>query len=312
MPARAGAGRIRALKPLDRAFAPLLSCSHIVEPLGAFIYSVLAVAANGLPAPVTRLAARLCALAGWTFSPARRRAASGNLSRAGIEPARRAVFEVFLLQATNVIEMIASSRRSPASLLDRFEVEGREALDEALAGGRGAILVTAHVGSWETGALYLRAIGCRLHVVAGVQLNRLLTGAVRRAKERQGIEVVGPEDSWRRLLRALRANGVVALLVDGNVYTGGAEVVFFGAPVRMPEGPARLARAAGAPVVAGSCRRIGPARYRVRFERVLDAREAAALAEPEALRRIYAAVERIVRENADQWLLFRPLWGNGR
>lgn len=300
------------LMPLDRAFIPLLFSSHIVERLGAFIYALLAIAANALPAPCARLAARLCGLAVWIFSPAKRRAVRDNLARAGAVPTGRAVRNAFFLQATNAIEMIASSRRSPGSLVDRFEVEGRQALDEALAAGRGAILVTAHVGSWETGALYLRAAGCRLHVVAGVQLNRLLTGAVRRAKERHGIEVIGPEDSWRKLLRALRAGGVVALLVDGNVYTGGVEVVFFGAAARMPEGPARLARAAGAPVVAGSCRRIGRGRYRVRFERVIDAREAAEIPEPEALRRIYGAVEGIIRENADQWLLFRGLWEHER
>ncbi len=279
-----------------------------VGRIGTIVFSAAAALANALPAFVLDAAAGVCTFLHYSFSPGKRRNVRENLSGAGLPSRAGAVYGIFRIHTANVIEMIASSRWRADRLENRFDFEGREALDAALACGKGVILVTQHTGSWETGAVYLRSLGYRLHVVAGVQLSPLLTGAVKKAKEELGIEVITPEDSSRRLLKALASGGILALLVDGDVYTGGTEVVFFGKTVRLPDGPVRLARASGAPVVAGYCRRAGSRRYRIHLERLLGADEAAALSESEALERVYAAVERFIRENADQWIMFRRFW----
>jgi len=243
------------------------------------------------------------------LSPAKRRNVAENIAgAAGRAPSRRTVLGIFRLQAVNIIEMFASSVWDKRAIAGWFEFEGREELDRALAEGAGVILVTAHIGSWELGALSLDALGYRLHVVAGVQMNRLLTGAVREAKERHGIEVINPEDSSRRLLKALAGGGVLALLVDGNVFTGGAEVPFFGRRVKLPAGPVRLALASGAPVIGGYCRRIGDRRFKVHLERIASAREIEALGEEKSLEHVYGAVERYIGKNPDQWCMFRRFW----
>lgn len=257
------------------------------------------------------LAASVCAWFHYALSIGARRNVAGNLAGAGRRPpSRGAVLGVFRQHANNIIEMFASSASQGTALPAwcTFDFEGREELDRALAAGKGAILVTAHVGSWELGALSLRALGYDLHVVAGIQMNRFLTGAVKDAKERRGIQVINPEDSYRKLLKALAAGGVVALLVDGNVYTGGKEVVFFGARVRMPGGPVRLAKASGAPIVGGYCRRVGNGAFKVHLERIADAGAVEELGEDESLARVYGAVERFIGENTDQWCMFRRFW----
>ncbi len=283
-----------------------------VGRIGTSIYSMTAALANALPAGVLDAAAGSFTFIHYALSPAKRRNVRENLAGAGADFGRGAVYGVFRIHTTNVIEMIASSRWKTHGLADRFDFEGREALDAALAEGNGVILVTQHTGGWETGAVYLQSIGYRLHVVAGVQLSRLLTDAVKKAKEKLGIEVINPEDSSRRLLKALASGGILALLVDGDVYTGGTEIVFFGKTVRLPEGPVRLARASRAPIVAGYCRRAGPRRYRIHLERLLGGDEAAAMPEHEALALVYGAVERFIRENADQWIMFRRFWGGAK
>lgn len=280
--------------------------------MGKQIFAMTAALANILPAPLLDIPAAACAFIHFAFSPGKRRAVRENLSAAGFAPRTRLIYGIFFIHAINIIEMIAASRWKRADLENRFDFEGRDALDAALAEGKGVILVTQHTGSWEAGGVYLRFLGYRLHVVAGVQLSKLLTGAVKEAKERLGIEVINPEDPPRKLLRALASGGILALLVDGNIYTGGAEVVFFGRNIRLPEGPARLARASGAPIVAGYCRRTGRRRFRIHLERLLGGREAAAAGESETLGRVYGAVERFIVENADQWIMFRRLWGNSR
>ena len=206
--------------------------------------------------------------------------------------------------------MFAASRWRDDSLRDWFEFEGRGDLDRALVEGRGVVLVTGHFGSWELCAIYLRSLGYRLSVVAGIQMNRLLTGALKEAKEKRGIVVINPNDSGRSYLKALQSNGILVLLVDGNIYTGGVSWPLFGKPARLPDGPIRLAKAAGAPILGGYCRRVGDTRCAIHIERILGSHELETQSESEALARTYGTIERFIGENVDQWCIFRRIWGD--
>ncbi len=281
-----------------------------VKDIGALTFRFIAALANGTPRPVARGVVEACAFGEWALSRRKRENAARNIGMAGRRATPNAVYRLFRLQATNVYELFASSRWSDEELLRMFEIEGRGELDRAFAAGRGVVLVTPHVGSWEIGALYVRALGYRLHVVAGVQLNRLLTGAVKEAKERRGIEVINPESSYRKILRVFQSNGMLALLADGNVFSGGTERPFFGRPTRLPEGPAKLAKAAGAPVLGGWCRRVGDRRYLLHLETVVGTDEVALRDEGEILDAVYGALERFIGENADQWCMFRRIWSD--
>jgi lauroyl/myristoyl acyltransferase len=279
-----------------------------VKNVGTLTFRFIATLADAAPGPVRGFIVELCAFGSWALSPAKRRNAAVNIAMAGRAATRSAVYDIFRFHATNIYELFASSRWPEESLSGMFEIEGREELDRALAAGHGVVLVTAHVGSWELGALYLRSLGYALHVVAGVQMNRFLTGAVKEAKERRGIEVINPDGSYRKILKVFQSNGVLALLADGNVFSGGVERAFFGRPARVPDGPARLAKAAGAPIVVGWCRRLGARRFSIRTETIVDANEVDSLGEEEMLSRVYGALERLIAANADQWCMFRRIW----
>jgi lauroyl/myristoyl acyltransferase len=281
----------------------------IVEDIGKLTFKLITALANAAPVPMRGAVAEVCAGIDYALSGPKRRNVAENIAAAGLPATRKRVFGIFKLHATNVIEMFASSAWENDIILGWCELEGRDELERALAGGKGVILVSVHTGSWEIGARCLQALGYRLHVVAGVQMNRLFTGAVREAKEKRGIEVINPDDSYRKLLKALSANGVVILLVDGNIYTGGAELPFFGRTTRLPDGPAKLSRTSGAPILGGFCRRMGNKKHALHVEHIMSARDFESLPERDALARIYGTVERFIGQNADQWCMFRRLWG---
>jgi KDO2-lipid IV(A) lauroyltransferase len=242
------------------------------------------------------------------LSPKKRENVRANLSAIGGPPSQRHVRSIYRNHAENIIEIFASDRWNEAEIEKRIIVEGGEALDRALDGRRGVILVTAHLGNWEIAALRLSSLGCDLHVVTGVQMNRLLFPAVRDAKERRGIGVINPEHSYREIFRVLSSNGVVALLLDGDVFTGGREVEFFGKPTVLPAGAIRLSRKTGASIVGGYCRRLEGGRYRIRLEPILTSREASMMTDSEALAALYGRIEQYIRSNSDQWCIFRRLW----
>ena len=242
--------------------------------------------------------------------PARRHAALANLANIVPRLSRRERVKIArrMMRSYNrmMFEFFRLPHLSREDLLRSVEVEGREHLEQAVARGRGVIVTCTHLGNWELAAVVVAHWGYTLHAVAGVQLNRWLSPAVREAKSELAIHTVSPEDGYRKLLRALEHNDLVALMVDGDIYSHGVTVEMFGRETRFPAGPGVLAQRTGALVVCGYCSRERPGRFRITFEAPLDP---AAFATTAALsNEIAAASERHIREHVDQWCIFRPLW----
>ena len=195
---------------------------------------------------------------------------------------------------------------SREELLAAVDVVGKEHLDRAIERGRGVIITSTHLGNWELGAVMVAQWGYALHAVAGVQLGRWLSGAVRDTKTELSITTIAPEDGFRKILRALEHNDPVALVVDGNLYQHGQPVEWFGRETPFPAGPGVLAQRTGALVVPAWCERVGNGRFRITIETPID--PAAFATTAELHQAIAAAAERHIRGHLDQWCIFRPLW----
>jgi lauroyl/myristoyl acyltransferase len=195
---------------------------------------------------------------------------------------------------------------SREELLAAVDVVGKEHLDRAIERGRGVIITSTHLGNWELGAVMVAQWGYALHAVAGVQLGRWLSGAVRDTKTELSITTIAPEDGFRKILRALEHNDPVALVVDGNLYQHGQPVEWFGRETPFPAGPGVLAQRTGALVVPAWCERLGNGRFRITIETPID--PAAFATTAELHQAIAAAAERHIRGHLDQWCIFRPLW----
>jgi len=242
--------------------------------------------------------------------PARRHAALANLAVILPRADRGARLRLVRSMMRNYNRMLFEFFRLPhvsrAELLRAVEVTGREHLEQAVARGRGVIITSCHVGNWELGAVVFAHWGYTMHAVAGVQLNRWLTPAVRETKSELAIHTVSPDDGFRGLLRALERNELVALMVDGDVFRHGVAVEFFGREMRFPAGPGVLAQRTGALILPGCCARVGPGRFRIVMEPALDP---ARFPSTSALNAAVAATtERHIREHLDQWCIFRPIW----
>lgn len=242
--------------------------------------------------------------------PSRRHAVLANLAVILPHASRRDRLRVCRSMMRSYNRMMFEFFRLPHlerdELLSAVEVVGREHFERAVANGRGVLLCSSHIGNWELAAVVLTSWGHTLHAVAGVQLSRWLTGAIRETKSEQAIQTVSPDDGFRKLWRALERNDLVALMVDGDIYSHGAPVSFFGRETPWPAGPGALAQRTGAMVLCGYCERVGPGRWRIVMEPPLD--PAAFPDIPSMNRAIAAASERHIRAHVDQWCIFRPLW----
>jgi KDO2-lipid IV(A) lauroyltransferase len=242
--------------------------------------------------------------------PARRHAALANLAvvMPGSTRGERVRVARRMMRSYNsmMFEFLRLPHLGRDELLRSVEVQGREHLEQAVARGRGVILASSHLGNWELAGVMIAHWGYTLYAVAGVQLSRWLTPAVRETKTELAIHTVSHEDGFRRLRRALEHNDLVALMVDGDLFQHGVGVEFFGRETRWPSGPGVLAQRTGALVICGFCERLGPGRFRIVLEPALDP---AAFSSTAALNATVAAtVERHIRDHLDQWCIFRSLW----
>jgi lauroyl/myristoyl acyltransferase len=281
-----------------------------MDIIGRLMFRSAAFVLDRLPVGMRHFVADTGALIDYVSSPGKRRNVRRNLAGIGAAADASSVFGIFRHHAANMVEIFASSRWGADEIRSRIPDAELGAVDRALERKRGVILVTVHTGNWELAALFLSRAGYRMHVVAGVQMNRLLTNAVKDAKHRFGIEVINPEHSYRKLFGALAGNGVVALLLDGDVYTGGAPVQLFGRRIVMPRGAVQLSERTGAPILGGYCRRLGREHYRIHLEKILDPEIAGRLGEEESMRLLYNRIEEFIARNSDQWCMFRDFWGD--
>src|SRR5207253_748828 len=99
---------------------------------------------------------------------------------------------------------------------DYVRLEGAEALDAALARGRGALAVTGHVGNWELLAAWAAAIGYPITVVVRRVNDLRFHSLIVRFRAAAGVEVLVRDDPRfvAAVGDALRRNRVVAMLID--------------------------------------------------------------------------------------------------
>jgi len=278
--------------------------------ISRLVYGWLTGLVAGLPLSFGYAIASVLTELHFRFFPSRRHAALANLAVMMPTATRRERVRVARRMMRSYNQMLFEFFRLPhlsrAELLRSVEVVGREHLENAVARGRGVILASSHIGNWELGAVVVAHWGYTLHAVAGVQLSRWLTPAVRETKSELAIHTVSYEDGLRKLLRALEHNDLVALMVDGDLYHHGVPVELFGRETRWPSGPAVLAQRTGALVICGYGERLGPGRFRIVMEPPLDPASFPTAAALNAA--VASTIERHIREHLDQWCIFRPLW----
>ena len=167
---------------------------------------------------------------------------------------RRMVAEVFANYGRYWAESLRLPSRTKAEILGGVRTFGWDHLVAALAGGKGVIVATPHLGGWEWGAMYLIANGVPVTVAVEPLWPPDLFEWFARFREELGMQVVpvGPGAAGA-ILQALKDGHVVCLLSDRIVaHVSAAEVSFFGAPVMLPAGPVTLALRSGAPLMTAA------------------------------------------------------------
>ena len=253
--------------------------------------------------------------AAWRFSSYLRDATLANARRLlgpdSTEAERTALARSVIENFYQFVEDIGRAlRRSRDDLLAGIDLaHGREAWRRVRSPGRGAIVVTAHLGAFEVGMAALAQLEPRVHVVfhrdAFARFEELRAAlrrhlGVREAAVGEGLPV------WLRLREALRADEVVVMQAD-RVLPGqkGRRISFLGGHILMPSGPARLAALSGAPMIPTFAVRGPNGRIRFVIEEPIRVEQDEI---DDAMLHLGAVIERNVRAYPGQWLMLERVW----
>jgi lauroyl/myristoyl acyltransferase len=171
-------------------------------------------------------------------------AASAELARGAFRNYARTILDFLVLE-----KLLQELKQTPGSL-------AMEPMFRVLAEGKGAIVVTPHLGNWDLGAAAIATGGYPVHAITDPFGPPDVDSMIRASRERLGVGVIpiGPA-SARDALRALRRNEVLLLACDIDKGGSGVPVQFLGQQLVLPAGPATLSLRTGARLIPGYMRR---------------------------------------------------------
>lgn len=208
-----------------------------------------------------------------------------------------------------VFAMVRLSRLSPAEVIALTDVPSWPEVEDALAEGKGALLVTGHYGNWEVAAAAVAARGVPISAVVKPQRNRLVNAMVERARARLGIGTITMRKAPREVPRVLARGGVVGIVADQDARSKGIWVPFFGVPASTFRGPAQFALRYEAAVFASIARRLPDGRYRVEGTRLPLVRTVDRDQDERRLTAALAAhLEAEIRQDPGQYFWFHKRW----
>lgn len=210
----------------------------------------------------------------------------------------------------SIARLLATFARFPQmnseNIHEWIRYEGLEHYLDAKKAGRGVLVATAHLGNWEISAFAHALMTEPMHIMIRPLDDPALDRLVEERRQLSGNHLIVKWDGARGVLRALRENEAVGILIDQNTsLEEGVFVNFFGTPACANTAFAKIAARTGAPVIPGfAVWSDQERRYILRFyppvKLIGDAKE--------DTQRIQQDLEQVIRENPGQWLWIHRRW----
>ena len=163
----------------------------------------------------------------------------GNLTQAAMRSYMRYWCDTFRIQSW-----------SKERILNSVTVSNSNLLIDRIKDGEGVVVALPHSGNWDLAGAYFCALGIPLVTVAERLKPEALFQRFLEHRTRMGFEVLALDNrSFATLIKRAREKRLIALVADRDLSQSGIDVTFFGAPARMPAGPALLSVKTGIPLI---------------------------------------------------------------
>jgi len=243
-----------------------------------------------------------------------RRFVKGNLRAIFPEKSNQELREisrrVFRNFAKYLVDFFRFEKLNRQYIDKKIKLENLHYFDAALARGKGVIVLTAHLGNWELGAVVIAQLGYPFWVVALPHKTKKVNDFFDAQRNRKGVKVIALGKAVRSCISELKDNHMVALAGDRDFSGKGIMIDFFGKLTHFPEGPAALSLMTGACVVPGFMLRNPDDSFTLSIEKPVEFSPSGDKTKDMArLVTIYKNIfEDYIRKYPEQWYIFRRFW----
>ncbi len=190
---------------------------------------------------------------------------------------------------------------------------GKEHIARALERGKGAIILTGHIGNWEVGGITLGRVGVETHMVYMPDRFAAFEQARRKARDLQkvsGLAMGSSFDTSLRVIRLLAENKIITMKGDRSLNGEGITIPLFGRDTVFPKGPFLVAYISRAPILPAFVVLKEDDRYvPIVEEPIYVERTGNRENDIRALTlRMARVIEKYIRRYPDQWYMFYPFW----
>jgi KDO2-lipid IV(A) lauroyltransferase len=280
--------------------------------LGYFFFRLLTAWVKCLP--VTSLSSYGGKIGLFTFYFLRgwRKVALNNLNLAfgrekGKDEIQRMCRELFKNMPTDMMEVYRCPNFEDSYFKTLVRFEGKEHLDRALKEGKGAIVVSGHLGNFSLMAARLANEGYPLSLVARDPENPKIARAILSLRNAVGMESIPDEPRMAcvsRCFKALKENRVLVLQIDQNAPLTEAWVDFFGYLVPTFKGPVLFSIRTGAPIIPMFITRDSDHLHKIAVHPPFDLKTTGNVDQDitSNLAGLTKIIEAAIREHPEQWL----------
>jgi len=270
-----------------------------------------------LPRPWAYALAVVAARFAWWFSPLARPRLEFNLKVACPElkddraALRRTSWLNFRNHAKAYVDLMMLPTASIEAMRPLLKVEGWEYLEEARALGKGVLVVSCHMGSYEVVAAIWSATLAPVSFFAEELEPRALFEWYRDTRARLGISVLTLDHGGiRRVLQALKDQEMVITAIDRDITGTGHMMPFFGRPAPIPLGPAAIALRLGVPLFPVCAYRLADDSYQAEGAPLVVAKDTGNPREDQirATAELLGHIEGFIRRHPEQWHVPHRIW----
>jgi KDO2-lipid IV(A) lauroyltransferase len=205
---------------------------------------------------------------------------------------------------------IKMGQEDPDVFFKDLEVRGNEYMQEAYQKGKGILALISHMGCWEGTAMGIPMLGVPAYAIGKRLGNEKLNDLLFESRGKKGVPTLARGSSYKKILRTLKENNVIGILIDQDTDVRGVFVDFYGRPAYTPIGAAMLAMDSGAPVLPMFYLKKDDDTYEFIIEKeiplIMTGNRRYDM--QENTRRFHAVIEKYIKKYPTQWVWMHNRW----